>query len=128
MTSLATLHETSGRRYSTPSFLGLLHLLYLSLFLSRCLRVVRILFSENVSSDSKRQSTADPPLLPFLPAFYFTTLGANCRRIGRAARAALRAARLQAMNYYCLVPHAASRYAGSLSLEGPASKSPNSEK
>lgn len=46
-------------------------------------------------------------------------------------QSALRVAALRAMNYYCLVPHAAaaSRYAAPLvALEGPASKSPNSEK
>jgi len=44
-----------------------------------------ILFPESVSPDSKRQSSAGPyglPVSPPLPAFYFTALCANCRRIG----------------------------------------------
>lgn len=111
-TSLATLytrHLAGGHRRV------LFWALYLSLFLSRCLRAVDPLPRKRLAGFEKTIHRGSSPS-PLLPAFYFTALGANCRR---AARAALRAARLRAMNYYCLVPHAASRYAGSLSRARP---------
>lgn len=119
VTSLATLHETSGRRYRRVLFWAL----YLSLFLSRCLRAVDPLPRKRLAGFEKtihRGSSPSPPSSCVL--FY----GARCKLPKSSTGSPA-----------CCAPPGdellLSRASRSLtlcgvSLEGPASKSPNSEK